>query len=81
MVVHQTKGVDDRLVAVGGGLKVFQKLFPVPLALENGLALVATGGDVIKSAGKGDSQRTGQVRPPCICLSEKDRCEHSLHIR
>ena len=37
MVAHQAKGVDDRLVSVGGGLKVFQKLFPFPLALENGL--------------------------------------------
>ena len=77
MVVHQTKGVNDRLVSVGGGLKVFQKPFTVSLTLENGLALVATGGDVIKCARKGDSQRTRNFRPPCICLSWKDRCEHS----
>jgi hypothetical protein len=30
MVVHQTIGVNDRLVSVGGGLKVFQKTFPGP---------------------------------------------------
>ena len=63
MVVHQTIGVDDRMVSFGGGLKIFQKPFPVTLALENGLAFVAAGGDVIKCARKGDSQRTRHVRP------------------
>ena len=37
MVAHHAKGVDDRLVSFGGGLKVFQELFTVPLALENGV--------------------------------------------
>ena len=59
----KTIGVDDRMVSFGGGLKIFQKPFPVTLALENGLAFVAAGGDVIKCARKGDSQRARHVRP------------------
>ncbi len=66
LVAHQTTGVEDRLVSLGGGLKEFQQRFPVRLAFESGLALVATGGEVIKRAGKGDSKRTRYIRSPCI---------------
>lgn len=66
MAVHQTKGVDDRMVSLRGGLKGFQKPFRFPPALENGPALVTAGGDVIESAGKSDYPRTCHVRPPRI---------------
>ena len=40
VAVHPPKGVDDCLVSFGGGLTVFQKRFPVLLALENDIACI-----------------------------------------
>jgi hypothetical protein len=52
----------------GGGLKVFQKPFPVPFALENGLALVAAGGDVIKCARKSVIRRGRAMFAPLVSI-------------
>jgi hypothetical protein len=51
MVVHQTVGVADPIVALIDMLKGVQKIDPVLVAPENGLSLIASGSNVINSTG------------------------------
>jgi hypothetical protein len=56
--------MNQRVVSLGCGLKVFKKLLSVADALENRFSLIPASGDMIKRTGKGNSQRPGHILFP-----------------
>ena len=59
MVVHETIGVADPIVALIDVLKGIEEVFAVPVVPEYGFLLVATGGNVINGSGIFYAEGTG----------------------
>jgi hypothetical protein len=51
VIVHQTIDVNDGGIPLSGRSEVGKTFFPIPLPLEDRLAFIAAGGDVIKCPG------------------------------
>jgi hypothetical protein len=62
LVVHETVGVTDPVLAFDNVLEGVQKVKPVLVALENGLSLIAPGSDVVDRTGIFNTKRAGYSR-------------------
>ena len=55
MVIHKAVSMNHRVVSLGCGLKVFEKLLSVADAPENRFSLIPASGHMIKGTRKGNS--------------------------
>ena len=62
MVIHHAVCVNERIISLRCGLKVFKKFLPVTCAFEDSFALISTWSYMIKGAGECYSQSASHDR-------------------
>jgi hypothetical protein len=65
VVVHEAAGVADPVISLVDVLEGVQEVYPVLVALEDGLSFVAPGGDVVDCTGVFYAERAGHIAIVC----------------